>query len=548
MATYTVTIGGVDHTTDVRQEDTIRITRARNNRSTATLTIRPGYLPAKRAPIVITKDGTAIFSGVVLKRQVMGLKPGTQSYFTILACADMLTYADWCYQTKTYASAVTLKTVLQDFVTDKLAAHGISLHASQVDGPTFAPFSMNGKRVSDGLREACGKAEYDLTMSPAGVLRAVVPGTDAALVAITDAGPNCTDLSWADTDEIPANLVTLVCGPTGTGTPTQTWTANGVATSWVVDIQAVVGGWTQGYVYDGTANRTVSASGGGGYYYWDDTAGLGTISVGTGATPGAGVVLTFVYTAQYPFTVTATASVSPAIEYSAAIADVLTVAAAQEIADATLARLNQDPRDFTIPTHVDGFEPSQALTINSTYRSFVGTAIITSVSIALVSGTWTDYIVKATESATPTRAPIDKWREMTSGGSSTSLVVVSGGGSSSAPSSPFPLGGSRSQPLELGTAAWFAAPEYQRFEAPVTGTVKVMVDLWAMEAGVSCTARLYCLTDSAPLAPTSSAVTSTTPTATSFTVAVEAGKDYCLQLLASTNAKAVFGMATGRYL
>lgn len=117
--------------------------------------------------------------------------------------------------TKTYDTAASLKTVLQDLVTDYLGAYGITLDETQVDGPALDPFVWNTKRASDAIRELSDRTGYVAQVSPTKALRMFLPATDTAPAAMTEAAPHCQEVAWTDSDKTVANKVTVIAGPNG---------------------------------------------------------------------------------------------------------------------------------------------------------------------------------------------------------------------------------------------------------------------------------------------------------------------------------------------
>ncbi len=146
-----------------------------------------GQIPARLGAVeAYAQDGTTkLFSGVITHRRVVTQAARSLAFFTDLTCGDYSTFADYCYQTKTYSSATALETILDDLVADQLTSYGISVHGSQVTGPTLDPFTWESKRVSDCLRELSDKTGYFWRIDADKKLRMQVPGTDAAPFTIT---------------------------------------------------------------------------------------------------------------------------------------------------------------------------------------------------------------------------------------------------------------------------------------------------------------------------------------------------------------------------
>jgi hypothetical protein len=524
---FVLKVGGVDKTTQVIATQPVTIEQQLNERATAGFVTKPGYVPARFAEVSIYEvDGTTLkFGGVVLRRQINPIQARNEPYSTKIECGDYFTYFDWAFVDLTYSSPVTLKTVLTDLIAALPATYGITLDAGQVDGPTLSAFSWVSKRASDGVRELTDRTNYVGRISPAKAFEMFVPGTDAAPVAITDASPHCLGFTYSDSDQIPANTVRAICGPSAALTTTFQVTADGVATSWEVDIQAVVGGWTQGYVLEDAVVRTLSGPAGGGYYEWDDTAGRGTLSVGIGATPGAGVVLTLVYTAQFPFTAEATAGATPEIMAVYAFPDVTDYAQGQEIAAGLLDQLDQQPRTCSFPSLDAGWLPGQALSVALTARltaDFVLTSVMWAIQLVHVTPRWVVSSIKAIEGSFYQGSYLDEWRLLTGSGSGIVTGTGSGGGGTTTVlASPVYMGGSYTQSITNPTAKTKiqgAVP----YVATASFTGRLRVNLKARDTGVGVKAVISDGTTDID----TSVVTSQTFVDTSVVVPIVSGQTY----------------------
>jgi hypothetical protein len=237
---WKLTVAGATKTTAIRQPDGVSVDFTLNERTTARFTCNPEYLPSRfQEVLAYAEDGvTPLFGGIILTRRQKPLFPGKLDYLTEIEAVDFSVYADWCYIDLEYTTSVSMKTILQDIITLKLGAYGITLDPAQVTGPTLGAFKWTTFRVSDGLREVCDRTGYAYRVSPTKVLTVFLPGTDPAPYTITDAAPNCVECLWADKSDPAVNKVTVKCGPDGTWSATQTWVANGTDTSWTTDLPA----------------------------------------------------------------------------------------------------------------------------------------------------------------------------------------------------------------------------------------------------------------------------------------------------------------------
>ena len=151
----------------------------------------------------------------MVTRRLSGRNQDDPAFTVALECGDYFTYADWVNATLTYDQPVSLKAVLEALVGNYLSAYGITLDPAQVDGPQVAPFVWQNTRVSDAIRELSDRTEYVARITPEKVLRMFIPGTDPAPFTLTDQAPHCQELSWADSEAVVANSVTVIAGPTG---------------------------------------------------------------------------------------------------------------------------------------------------------------------------------------------------------------------------------------------------------------------------------------------------------------------------------------------
>lgn len=503
-----------------------------------------GQIPFLRGSVeAYAQDGTTkLFSGIVTHRRVVTQAARSIAFFTDVVCGDYSTFADHCYQTKTYSVGPTLEDVLDDLVADKLTSYGIAVHGSQVTGPTLEPFEWNGKRVSDCLRELTEKTGYFVRIDADKKLRMQLPGTDAAPYTVTQATPNIEDIEWEDPSSLAPNTVTVRCGPDGVDEVTQTWIQAGGATSWVTDIPAAGGYPTPGYVTVNGVFKTVDTIAGAQYLWNTDTS---TLSLGTDSTPTNGWSIVLVYNGQFPFDVTATTGATPAIETVVTRSDIKHFSAGQEVAEGLLDQLSPSARTMRMPSTKIGWLPGQALDLNlSSARDIEDAdATITHADIRMTSDDFWRYTITAQETTIPRGDSLAQWRQLTgrigggAGGASGAALlagptvrtsVVSGG--ATYPSYPF----TRPSGRETGGSGdivgmWFqqaGGPQYLHLENTavgggtfsVDGRVYVTCKGWS-DAGAgaqSPTAELLLVSDTTQSYATLTAQDSITLTATAL--------------------------------
>lgn len=216
---------------------------------------------------------------------------------------------------------------------------------------------------------------------------------------------------------------------------------------------------------------------------------------------------------------------------------------AQAVADAYLARLVIRPLTVKFNTLEPGARPGQTLTINLPVRNLNTDFLITEMEIRDLGGQHLTYTITAVEGATITPSWKDTFRQWSGTGSG---LVIPGGGTiiiSTGAEGGVSLGGASAQGLIPGSGTYERVVNAIPFVATRTGAALVRVELWAKAASVSATARLRDLTTSATTA-TSSAVTSQTPTLTSFAASLVAGRRYELQLTSNTAGAEVYGLGS----
>lgn len=520
-------IAGVDKTTSLALTQPIDIERMLNERATARFATKPGYVPARFATVELYEtDGTTVkFGGVVLKRTIDPFRQrgGSEPYFTQIDCGDYFTYFDWAYISLTYGSSVTLKTVLTDLVAALPATYGITLDAGQVTGPTLAAFSWVRKRASDAVRELTDRTGYVSLVSPLKALKMFVPGTDAAPFALTDGAPHCLTFSWADSDRVPANKITVIAGPSAVASSTQTWIQAGGATSWVTDIPAAVGAPPPGGV---TVNGVFRTVGPGASYTWNDVTH--TLSLGTDPTPTDGWSIVLVFNAQFPFPATATSGATPVIEFVQEYPDVVEYAPALEIAVGLLAQLDQQPREIAVDTLDSGWAPGQALTVALTARmtaSFVLTSVSAAIQVLKTTQRWVTAFA-AMESATYQGSYLDQWRALTGGSSGVSSVSGSGSSTTVVTAlTPAYLGGATATAV-TDPATKKLIPNASEFFATDSFTGRLRVRIRARDAAVGVKAIISDGTTDVA----TSVVTSQTFTPVNVIVPIVSGQTYRVYL------------------
>jgi hypothetical protein len=237
----------------------------------------------------------------------------------------------------------------------------------------------------------------------------------------------------------------VVCGPTAQAVYPQTWMSSATPGPWVADIAAAGPGgyWVVTATPPGNLYYTVDDGSGGGMFSWNWVTKTLTSNVGTIA---AGVTLSFPYTAQYPFTVSATTGNTPTIEALYTAPDITGYQQGLEMAEGLLAQLGSISAEVSFESKDTGWLPGQNLPVILSARSVNATYVTTSVRLHLATDTRWLSDVEAVNASVYQGSYLERWREMRGQGSSSGVSVLPGGTAGTAPPV-YDLGGSRYHPV-----------------------------------------------------------------------------------------------------
>lgn len=451
-------IAGVDQTASIRVSEPVVIEKNLNGRQRVTFVCLPPLLPERFASVMIyAQDGvTELFGGFILSRDTRGLVASAEPSLVTCEAVGSEAYLDWATLTLTWTTDPTLQEVLDDIIAALPASYGITLDATDYSGVTLSAFAWTNVRASDALREVCDRTGMVFILSPSKVLSLVQPGATEAPYVVIDGSPNAHDLTWTDPTEPPVTSIVLLCG-TGQAVHPQTWVSDGGDGPWVGDVPAAGPGgyWVVTLTPPGNLYCTVDDGSGGGMFSWDWETRTLTSNIGNIA---AGTVLSFPYTAQYPFTVTASVGsplTTPEVARVIERQDIFSVAQGQEVADGLLAQQSAvAARQVTITSREHGWEPGQEVVVNLAGRGLDATCAITNVTITLDSDLVWNYVVAAVELTLYDGGYLAAWRALLNGSSSgagSAVTAVEGGGSVTVLSTPSPyfLGGSRVHAVQV---------------------------------------------------------------------------------------------------
>lgn len=543
-------IATVSQKTKIDLKYGVTIEQAQNERSTLRFRTQwsENYLPARLATVeAYEPDGVTLkWAGVIIRRKVEPVGP--VSYRATVTCADWWYYLGKSYVTLVFSTPVTLKAVLEAIVSQLHASLSFTVHAGQVTGPTLAAYTFSGTAeaaIKDAVSQA--GANYAVKVTPAKAIRAYVPGTVTSSLSVTDATPNCRSLALSDPTRTPVNRVILRCGPSGViAGITQTWTTDGVATTFALDGVNVPASsaWPGIVTVNGVSYpmHLPGAAPGGNGIEWDYETDGGTVSfLGTAAalvsTGGQPVVLT--YDGASPFDVSIASGATP-VTTELRSAEWITVwAHGEAYATSLYDSLTSEPRTAELFSLTSGWEIGEGVTVNISYPPVNETFTIERVTTRLKTDEFWTYDVEMLEDDVRQGSDLDLWREavqkLSTGGASASsgsvsIVTLSGS------ASPFPLGGKREQSLGVGTTRT-PVIDWLPFIPLVDMTIRVRCTVRARDAGVTVTPHLEVynsggMTWDSHVA--GSGVVGTTATEQTFTAALTAGETYRLAYVTNT--------------
>lgn len=381
-----------------------------------------------------------------------------------------------------------------------LGRYGFTLHSGQVAGPTYAGLKWTRRRVADAIRDLGGdQSDYIDSVSPLKVIRMFVAGSVSGPTSLTDALSNVSSFETDDSTQTPANYVTCVFGPSGTGAEpiVHTWVAEGDETSFSLDgVNVPASAEWPGVVVIDDVSLPIWPAGAGGAndIEWDYQTAKGTLTLkGTSADLiEVGTVIALTYLPTYPFNIIKTTGASPIIEDEVKFPDETQWAPADVKAQQYIDQLVEEPRVFSAQTLEDGFDIGQAVTIDVASADAEDTSgIVTEVAGQANTSLFWEYTLKLEEGAVLQADPITASRRQlnVSGGGSGSVSIVSaggGGGSVTVLSSPFPMGGSRHRAQPVGTTRT-PVVDWLPFVAPADMTIVVRASVRARDSGVTVT-------------------------------------------------------------
>jgi hypothetical protein len=206
--TFALTIGG---TPKKLQAGSLSIRKVANGRSTASFQLdsnNRSYRPPIDAAVTMSVNGVPLVGGLIDRPAEAGLLRGSRPGIrTTVNVVDFTAYTEWRYVNETFP-AQTLKQRLLAIVTNYLGDYGVTLHGSQVNGPTLPSMGYEDVLVFEVLNDtvkltADSGQPFVWKLSDTKVLRGFQPSTQLAPFNLV--GDNLTPYVIGDVEVEPSN-------------------------------------------------------------------------------------------------------------------------------------------------------------------------------------------------------------------------------------------------------------------------------------------------------------------------------------------------------
>lgn len=404
MPITSFTIGGVE--VDPLLEN-FEIRETTGNVSTLTCDVESLGSPVQRFsvhdPIVVQEDGVTIFAGTLTQTREQGAggpnlydpESGAPQIVTTVTAEDYTRIAERVYVTMTVAAGTLLKAALTSLVDDYLDQFGVTLDASQVNGPALPAMTFTRVLAKDVLKAFSDATNYLWRIDYDKPLRMWAEGD---LTAPFDIDEFDDPPSWTGDVEVEqilgdtyANRVTVVVDPVRDENHVETFPGDGVTSTFQLQYTLTKSpGIIHIYQLDG-----VTPAGGETFgippaspIQWSYDPVTNQITRTIGPTDASKIYsLTFDGTFQAIATAEDAGEIAAngLYEYVESRNDITSTAAAQALADALLAqRLTAGEQNASYDTRRSAptIRAGQQQTIEATARGLSGTYIITDLQIS----------------------------------------------------------------------------------------------------------------------------------------------------------------------
>jgi hypothetical protein len=356
--------------------------------------------PEARSDVVLKRDGTPIFGGILTQAPEEGFGgPNLDQVVFHISAVGYSTYFTYRYVNITFAAGITLKTAITSLVA--YLPTGFTLDPGQVDGPNLTQeFIFNQTRLDEILKALTSDTGYLPEITPAKLFHMVSPASVPAPFDLLDTGPvyQIGDVKVERTlDDSYANRILIAIEGAGPATSTEYYEVPGTTWSYTTKYpasQSVMDLWpNELWVLEpgGDPETDWIPYGPIGYgaspiTHWDPVTHT-LVYTGTGGIPPTGSLIRIAYAIGYPFFVTgndlADQALHPIKEAFESLGEAMTLEAAQAYADyraslraATLTRV-------LYQTEEPGLLPGMSQTITLAARAVDATCLITEVKLCV---------------------------------------------------------------------------------------------------------------------------------------------------------------------
>jgi len=400
MAEYSITIEGVERDLLIDSLDVAWVINGLDTLSGTIGSVAAAYRPAVRDEVVLYRDATAIFGGIITQSPEESWGgPALTDIQTRISATSFDIFASYRVLSLKLPAG-TLKSQLE-LIEPYFSTHGVVLHASQVDGPSMPELIVKRQRGDAVLNRLSELAPgYLWSIDASKNLRMALP--TAAPFDILDTGTvyQIGDVQVDRTlDDTYANRVILSVTGAGPATSTETFVAaDGVSSAGITTFtakyptsQSINDAWPNVLTFDGVVQGPIgfnTGSGGIFAWYWDtETAGvpatLNYIESSGAAFPSGGSPpeeIEITYAIGYPFDVIAENAVDIAAygirDRLVNVTEALPLEAAQEYADDLVAEISAVLVKAKYDTNSDGVLPAMSQTITIAKRDIDDSMVV----------------------------------------------------------------------------------------------------------------------------------------------------------------------------
>lgn len=251
---FTLTIAGAEKQL---LAGSLNIRKIANSRHTASFQLDSedrSYRPAMDAEVIMEADGTREFGGLIDAPSEAGLFKGSHPGIrTTINVVDFNAYTERRFVNETFPEQ-TLKARLTTIIANYLTDYGVTLHASQVDGPTLPSVEYDYIRVDAVLNEqmkltADSGQPFVWKVDYFKVLRAFQPSTQAAPFDLVgnDLPEVIGDVQVLPSNDGKANRVIVKVAPKSEQGRIESFVGDGVTTTY--DLEYTLTAFTVGAIH-----------------------------------------------------------------------------------------------------------------------------------------------------------------------------------------------------------------------------------------------------------------------------------------------------------